>query len=326
MRNALHERWRRDFDRLRSSRGNVDLAALVASWVSDRVWTEVLAKVQRPERLAWLGQLGVEAYDLDLGNIAAELRWNTQGIAGFEEAGGLAEVLRRHAGLLVASVADSLDFRKENVAAAGRAELRGQEHLAAALARGRGALLLGSYQSHPGHLLFHPGLAPLRLAALQHCESREFRHPVPLTAEGRVRLLPATAAAVRPLLGLLASGGCVVFYNDYLPPGATPARSPLFGRPVLVSRGVLSLAFRSGAPVVPFAVARQWPPERDEVRVELFPALSLPEPRPGEPAPYESAAHLLGAATECLIRRHPAAWQLWSSLRHRWAEAAEAEE
>jgi lauroyl/myristoyl acyltransferase len=134
----------------------------------------------------------------------------------------------------------------------------------------------------------------------------------------RVELLPTTAAALRPMLARLATGGCVAIYADYLYPGTPGAVSALFGGPVMISSAAVSVALRSGAAVIPVSVARVSPPEGSGVQVQIGTALPLDDLDPRDPASREAAALRFGIAMECLIRRHPSVWRLWATLCHRW--------
>jgi lauroyl/myristoyl acyltransferase len=126
---------------------------------------------------------------------------------------------------------------------------------------------------------------------------------------------------VRTVLGLLEEGQVVAFSNDFVYPGVASIGSPLFGRTVPISRGMISITLKTEAAVVPFAIASQWPLQRGDVRVEFFPQVPLrfgDKPHHGH---QQGASFLFGLTTECLIRRYPAQWRLWNTLELRWQQA-----
>ena len=323
MRDFIRDRWKVDLRRMQSPRGNVDISSLVASWCEDREWIAKVRSLSPGERRRRLAELGAKTFECDLGRFATQLRWNTRTLNDLWSAKERDRVLKKHIELLFASASDTIDFlvpdeiqwTKQQIAVSGF------EYLEESFAAGKGVILLGAYQCHPGFLLYHPLLADRRIAAVQHSENGAGETAKALTPDRRLLLLPDTRASVRTLLELLDEGQCIMLYNDFVYPSVTPIKSPLFGRMVLISRALLSIALKVGASVVPFAIARQWPLDRDEVRLDFFPRLPLTGLDYTCEAHLQTAALVFGLATECLIRRYPAQWRLWNSLEVRWQQA-----
>lgn len=321
MPNYLRERWRLDLERQRSPSGNVDMPGLVGRWVSDPDWIRAARCVPAPQRRAVLAEMGRQTFRKDLGRYASELRWNTNGLDYVWPSEEREEILCGHAELLFASTSDALAFSdpQEREEALAEVDFTGQSHLNAALALGRGALLLGVYQSNPRFLVDHPALDGREIGIIRYDSGTGASSSVLFgDAPLRARLLPASIAAVRPILDLLARGQIVALYNDYLFPGSAAVPSPLFGRAAPVSRAMLSIILKARPVVLPIAIARRLPASGRGVAVDVFPPLPLDL----EASALAEAAQITGIATECLIRRYPSAWRLWNTLQLRWRQAA----
>jgi lauroyl/myristoyl acyltransferase len=207
----------------------------------------------------------------------------------------------------------------------GRAELIGKERLAAAEDRGRGVLLVGCHQSHAGFFLRHPQLSERSFTAVTHdvTDPNWANRPNTAAYGDRVEFAPTNAAGANRMLARVASNGAVAVYNDFWFPGSPGLPSALFGRPVFSSKSLVKFALRTRAPVLPFAVVRVPPFEDEVVRIEILP--ELPFDDLGESKrDFVVAAMRLGVATECLIRRYPIQWRLWTSLEYRWNEGQSA--
>jgi len=323
MRDFIRDRWEEDLRTMQSPSGNVDISCLVASWCEDAAWITNVRNLSPNERRRRLAELGAKTFECDLGRFATELRWNTRTLNDLWSSKERDQVLEKHVELLFASASDTIDFLvpAEIQWTKQQVEVSGFEHVEESVALGKGIVLLGAYQCHPGFLFYHPLLADLKIAAVQHVENATGETAKALTEDRRVLLLPDTRASVRTMLELLKQGQCIMLYNDFVYPAVTPIKSPLFGRMVLISRALLSIAVKTGASVVPFAIARQWPLDRDEVRLDFFPRLPLAGFDYTCEEHLQTAALVFGLATECLIRRYPAQWRLWNSLELRWQQA-----
>ena len=318
------DHWLADVAKHRSPSGNVDIPVMISGWLNDAKWIATVRRMPRGERIARLAEIGKRTFDTDTGRFATQLRWNTRTLADLWSVKEREDVLRKHVELLFASASDAIDFLSPDDAqkAVSQVEVSGPNHINEAVKMGKGIIFLGAYQCHPGFLVHHPVLADRRIGAIQHSESSSSNHTHAVLTQGqRVFLLSDSIASVRTILELLNNGQCIVLYNDFIYPTVAPVKSPLFGRMVLISRALLSIAFKTGASVLPFAIARQWPLDKMKVRLDFFPRLPLAMRDDTNAEHVESAASAFGLVTECLIRRYPAQWRLWNTLEYRWQQA-----
>lgn len=324
MRDFFRERWMADVQKNRSPSGNMDIPRLIARWASDPVWVDMARRLPPAERRGYLAALGRETYDRDVGRFATELRWNTRRLGYIWSSSERERILRRHAELLFASLSDVLTFRdsKEREQALADVDLLGLEHLRAALSSGRGVIFLSVYQSHPQFFLEHAYISGLQVGVIRH-EGNTPDSPSLLFygTQSRAQLFPASLRAVRPILDLLSQRQSVAFYNDFLYPGSVSIPSPLFGKSVLMARAILSIALKTQAMFLPVAIARQTPVTTRGVKVEFSPPLLFEGRSEARFDRLSWLALLTGIATECLIRRYPAAWRLWNTLELRWQQA-----
>jgi len=197
----------------------------------------------------------------------------------------------------------------------GRVRLEGVEHVKAALAEGRGALLLGAHFGNfellaAAHAL--TGLPPVNVVV------RPLDNPYldALVARGRERAqisLIAKRAALKGMTAALARGECVGILLDQND-GRHGVFVPFFGRPASTSRSLAVLALKTGAPVVPAFIHRL----RDgEHHVTLEPA--IPVVRTGHvDRDVELNTARFTEAIERQVRAHPEQWfwvhRRWKSL------------
>ena len=325
MHSSLREFWITDFGNGNgaSPLRKVDVPQVLARWAADPMWWSAARSMDLTDRRELLAILGRETYDADVGQFRSELSWNTRHLNYIWSEDARDRMLRQHTEMLFASLSDTIAFfnereRKETLA---EVQLVGRDNLDDALTKGRGIILLGVYQSHPRFLLDHSCMAGHTVAVIRKMGEAASTPSLLFTeVPTNVRLLPASAQAVRSILELLACGEMVAYYNDFLYPGSGGVMSPLFGVPVLISRAILSIALRTRAVVLPVAIARR-DPIREGVMIEVFSAVDLPEADARDPAALNAAALMIGVATECLIRWHPPAWRLWNTLVWRWRQA-----
>jgi KDO2-lipid IV(A) lauroyltransferase len=200
-------------------------------------------------------------------------------------------------------------------------DVRGREHLEAALAGGRGVILCtahaGSYLSV--FSLLHGGGSPVTTigrwwwrfppghgsAASRVWEfvftRRVLRHRARPNIEpwpGRVQVAVQAATA-------LGANEVITISSDAPPLDAERSRAvgvPFLGRRALLLPGVVPLARLTGAPVL-MAFARRCGDYRHQVL-----EISAPVPMSGDPA---AAFGRCAAAMDAAIRAHPAEWDLW---------------
>ena len=199
---------------------------------------------------------------------------------------------------------------------AGLVELRGREHLDAALQQGRGAILLGA---HMGNLNFvAPYMAlvtPLAGVIVEPVKPPElFEFVSAVRARTGVRLLPADRDGVRQAMRLLRDNGVLAVVGDrYLGANGTPV--PFFGRTAMLPHGPVVLALRAGAPLIPVTLySRPGGRQVAELRspLELVDTGNLRED-------LRHNMRLVAAAVEETIRAAPHQWIMLDPV---WGDGA----
>ena len=223
--------------------------------------------------------------------------------------------------LLSCEVIDVMRLRGQARSLGKLVEIRGREHLDAALAGGKGAILCSAhFGSHLGVFsLLHAGGYPLTTIGRWHWNyktglssaerrfwdliyaRRVLRHrqrpniePLP----GRVQVAAQAAAALR-------ANEVVTICSDAPPYDADRTRAievPLLGRQATLLPGVVTLARLTGAPVLMAFVYRS-----ADYRHQVL-EISPPVPMDGETA---TAFGRCVAAMDAAIRTSPAHWFYW---------------
>jgi len=193
-------------------------------------------------------------------------------------------------------------------------ELHGEEHLQAALARGKGVIILGA------HIGNYNALAPF--TALYHTPAGAFVEPVEppelfdfvsaLRGKTGLELFLPNRDGVLGAMRLLKRNGLLMIAGDrYLGTNGTLVR--FFGRPTYLSHGPIILSQRSGAAIVPASLERL-PDGR--LRATLRPPLHLINTGQKR-ADLLGNMRLLARAAEETIRPVPEQWVLvapvWST-------------
>jgi KDO2-lipid IV(A) lauroyltransferase len=220
-------------------------------------------------------------------------------------------------------VIDVMRLRGQARALGKLVEIRGREHLDAALAGGNGAILcsahLGSHTSvfsllHASgfpvttigrwHWNHTPGLTSVERRFCDFVWARRvLRHrqrPMIEPSPGRIQVAAQAAAALR-------ANEVVTICSDAAPLDADQTRTievPLLGRQARLLPGVVTLARLTGAPIL-MAFAHRSADYRHQV-LEISP----PVPLHGETA---TAFGRCVAAMEAAIRTSPAQWIFWHS-------------
>ena len=191
-------------------------------------------------------------------------------------------------------------------------DIRGLEHLEAALSKGHGVIALGFHlgnfvlltaamgvAGHPVHgLIRFPD--DERLADLVRHHSRSFH----------VELIPSLPRrqAVGRILAALRDNGTVLMLADNLKRGEL--ETSLFGQPVRTARGFVSLALRTRAAVVPIYLVRG-----REGRLQLVIEPEMEMVRSGElGADLAANTGRIMRLLEELVRRYPDQWY-WLTVR-----------
>ena len=198
--------------------------------------------------------------------------------------------------------------------------LQGREHLDAALAAGRGAILVGAHLSgtplggpgvavrgYPVHVVVEPVDPPALLDLFVRVRSVYGVRAVPLGP----RLVPDLLAALRrnEVVAL------IVDRDVPLPGGggSSVAIVPFFGAPARMPVGPALLAMRSGAPVLPALAVRR---ADDRVVGIIEPPISL-APRGDRRADVAAMTEAVAARLEYYIGRHPEQWAVFQPV---WGE------
>jgi KDO2-lipid IV(A) lauroyltransferase len=190
--------------------------------------------------------------------------------------------------------------------------LMGGEHLDAALAKGKGVIVLSA---HLGNFF----LLGTRLALDGHSIHILINQPgdgyfARLMDNYRLHIRLSTIharprqQALRALDAVLKQGGIVIMIADEYRKNGTPAK--LFGRTVLARRGPVAFATRTGAAVVPACIVRQ--PD-DRLLLVVEPELGLARSRKGQVETTENVLRMT-QWLEKTVRAHPDQWN-WMNFR-----------
>jgi KDO2-lipid IV(A) lauroyltransferase len=194
-----------------------------------------------------------------------------------------------------------------------RIVLRGLEHARAALAHGRGAILL---TLHMGNFELAAHILPLHGIEFATV-GRRMRNPLlwGRVVEGRTQRageLIERRGAARGMLRALRQGHLVGVLNDQYSRRRRGVMVPLFGKRCSTTAGVATIALRTGAPVIPGYVTRAG----SDRHVAVFePPLEIPLTGDRSSDIEVATAHY-NLALEAIIRRHPEQW-MWGHRRFR---------
>jgi len=271
----------------------------------------------------WRGDLGFRYRAGKRSEIVRNLRRVLGDELGPDEAERLAQEYFRR---ISCEVIDVMRLRGRARSLGKLVEIRGREHLDAALAEGKGAILctahFGSYSS--AFSLLHASGFPLTVIGLlnwKHAPGmssverrfwdfvyarRLLRHrqrPMIEPLPGRLQVAAQAAVALR-------ANEVVAICSDPAPIDAHRTRSveiPFLGRQARLAPGVVTLARLTGAPVL-MAFIRRSADYHHQV-LEISP----PVPMQGETA---TAFGRCVAAIEAAIRTSPAHWEFWGNTEN----------
>lgn len=195
--------------------------------------------------------------------------------------------------------------------------LVGRKHLDAALAKGKGVLLLSAHlgnfflvgcriaiEGQPAFVLVNQPRDG-RFAELMDDYRRQVRQK---TIHARPRY-----QALRELTDLLRRNQVAVVIADEYRRGSG-IEVPLFGKRVIARRGVVSLALRTGAAVVPACMVRQ---ADDSLRLVIEPELEFDRNARNAEAIRENTMRMT-RWLERTVRSYPEQWN-WMNI-HWWAD------
>ncbi|MBX3188695.1 MAG: lysophospholipid acyltransferase family protein [Labilithrix sp.] len=191
----------------------------------------------------------------------------------------------------------------------GEKETRHGDRLRAALAEGRGAVVVtahtGGWES-VGPLITRDYGAPLMIAMQPEPDPRARR----LQDRARVRAGVEIAhiggddpLASLALLRHLRAGGVVALQLDRVAPGMRTREVTLLGAKARIPEGPLRLAQLTGAPILPIFSART---AYRRYVVEVYPSRTLAR-RASDPEIDEAAQHLAACMGD-FLRSHPTQW------------------
>jgi Kdo2-lipid IVA lauroyltransferase/acyltransferase len=196
--------------------------------------------------------------------------------------------------------------------------LEGEEHLQAALAEGKGVILLGS---HMGNWeLFgarvvldyplSPVVRPLSNGSIQ-AQILRIRSGMGLNVIDKY-------GSGRPILKTLRKNEPVMMVADRHA-GAVGTLLPLFGHHTQFETGPARMALMSGAPIIPIIGARRGPWLSDgRIRGRFLPAFRLePTSRENREAAVVEGTRQVIASLETLVREYP---DQWTWMIRRWRE------
>ena len=196
----------------------------------------------------------------------------------------------------------------------------GAQHLEAALAAGRGTLLLtphlGSFEIAARVLTERFGreqpltvmYRPARQAWLREMEETSRHRPGLATA-------PANLGGVRQMLRALRRGEMVGLLPDQVPPAGQGVWAPFFGRPAYTMTLANRLLQQTGATAL-VVWCERLPEGRGHVMHVQQLAGDLPDARDNSPAAQEAAARCINQAMEQVILKLPTQY-LWSYHRYK---------
>ena len=203
-----------------------------------------------------------------------------------------------------------------------RVDVRGEEIVQAALARGKGVLILiAHYGNYDLMGLFAAKLFGYPVTIITKTLKNAQVNALwwELRRKAGVSEIPAQNA-YRPCVRALRQNGLVGFMLDQNRPAEQGVFVDFFGRPASTTPGLAVMSAHTGAPVLPVFIRRE--PDGTH-RVEVRPHLSPPADRRPETVQAFTAACTKTIEDE--IRRHPEQWLWWHKRwKSRPPEAAAA--
>jgi KDO2-lipid IV(A) lauroyltransferase len=197
-------------------------------------------------------------------------------------------------------------------------EVEGADHIRAALAAGKGAIV---FSGHFGYWELH-GLTHALVLSPMSVLARPLDNPLLHDLLERMRRATGNnviyrQGALRRVLRALGSNECVAILIDQHIQGADAVPVDFFGRPAATTSALATLALRTGAPLVPaFAI----PLPDGRCRLVYEPPVDVPAATVEDPV-----LELTQRCTDILemyVRRYPHLW-LW--MHRRWRDVSSTE-
>jgi KDO2-lipid IV(A) lauroyltransferase len=178
-----------------------------------------------------------------------------------------------------------------------RVDIEGAEHLAAALAKGRGVILFSAHFTT--FEFFWPALAPLctKLCGMYKSQRNPVMNLIMNRGRGRYYDVLFAKDNVREMMRCLRDNGVVWYASDQSYGGKGSVLLPFFGEPAMTNTAIGRIAKASGAVVLPY-FCRRLPTGRY--------VMSMSAPLPGVPSGDEVAdTRALTRLLEAYIRLCP---------------------
>ncbi len=197
-------------------------------------------------------------------------------------------------------------------------EVEGADHVRAALAAGRGAIV---FSGHFGYWELH-GLTHALVLSPMSVLARPLDNPLLHDLLERTRRATGNQViyrqgALRRVLRALNANECVAILIDQHIQGADAVPVDFFGRPAATTSALATLALRTGAALIPgFAI----PLPDGRCRLVYEPPVDVPPATSADPV-----LELTQRCTDVLemyVRRHPHLW-LW--MHRRWRDVSSTE-
>jgi KDO2-lipid IV(A) lauroyltransferase len=209
-----------------------------------------------------------------------------------------ARILRRHFESLGLSIVEmAMGWFGDPAAVRNRVDVEGAEHLAAALAKGRGVILFSAHYST--FEFFWPVLRPLctKLCGMYKSQRNPVMNRMMNRGRGRYYDVMFTKNNVREMVRCLRDNAVVWYASDQSYGGKGSVLLPFFNEPAMTNTAIGRIAKMSGAAVLPYFSHR-----RDDDRY----VMTIGAPLDGLPSGDEVAdTRALTKVLESYIRRCP---------------------
>ena len=186
-------------------------------------------------------------------------------------------------------------------------EVRGEEHLREALARGRGVLVVSAHMGswEIAAAIWSATVAPVALFAETLDPPELYQWYRSTRQRLGISVLPLDLGGLKQVVKGLAAGEMIVTAVDRDLTG-TGIDVDFFGRPAPIPTGPAAIALRRGTPILPVCVTRL--PD-DRLLAEGFPPIYA-EPGPDREADIRAVTERLVRHLETIIRAHPDQWHV----------------
>ncbi len=223
-----------------------------------------------------------------------------------------------HFGRLLVAVLRFSTLSRDQMRA--RVEFEGEDRVRAALAAGRGAIIVtGHFGFWELGGLAHPLVLPPFSVLARPLDNPRLHQLLEDLRCATGNKVIYKQGALRRVLRALEQNECVAMLIDQHSHGPESVPVEFFGRPAPTTAALATLALRTGAPIVP-AVAL--PLARGRYRMVYEPAIEMPAADSADPV--RELTQRCADVLEMYVRRYPHLW-LWMHRRWREDGAADAD-